>query len=62
MSAKDACKEQQSNILLKEDGPLIPQGPYPLMPEGRLNYFGVSFRGLVSQSSLKRKAEICEET
>ena len=27
-------KEQQSNVLLMEDGPLIAQGPYPLMPKG----------------------------
>ena len=56
MSAEDDKEEQQSNIVSMDDGPLIPQGPYPPMPEWRLNYFNTSPQGMVSHSTLKKKA------
>ena len=55
MLTKDDKKEQQSNVLLMDDGPLIAQDPYPPMPKWRLNYFNTSAHGLVSHSTLKRK-------
>ena len=56
MLAEDEKEEQQSNVLLMNDHPLIPQGPYPPMPEWRLNYCHTSPQRLVSHSVLKKKA------